>query len=283
VAFAVSEPCAVSLTVRDAKGAVVRALTPVSAKTGAVRLTWDGKASSGAALVAAGDGAYSVVVGAVDAAGNETASAHAVTVDSTLGHPRLAPAWLSPNGDGVSDAALLSFRTTRTARVGVVVAGPTGTVVRRVALGSLASGLHTWLWNGKNAGGVVVGDGAYSCTLTAVNAVGTVVIKLRWHVDTAPPVATWRSGPLTLKLGKTLRAAYGVADRLSPRAAVTIVVRSAAGATVAKVSLPAAATGVARSWSFKPKARGRYTVRLSAVDLAGNRQKVAAKLTVTVK
>jgi hypothetical protein len=52
---------------------------------------------------------------------------------------------------------------------------------------------------------------------------------------------------------------------------------------VSSVTLPAVATGVARGWSFKPKARGRYTVRLSAVDLAGNRQKVVAILVVTVR
>jgi hypothetical protein len=98
-----------------------------------------------------------------------------------------------------------------------------------------------------------------------------------------PPIATWRSGSLTVKLGKRLSAVYSVADRLSPKAAVTIVVRLAAGVLVSSVSLPAAATGVARSWSFKPKARGRYKVRLSAVDLAGNHQKVAATLVVTVK
>jgi hypothetical protein len=103
------------------------------------------------------------------------------------------------------------------------------------------------------------------------------------HVDTVPPMATWRAGSLTVKLGKRLSAVYSVADQLSPKATVTIVVRSAAGALVSSVSLPAAATGVARRWSFRPKARGRYRVRLSAVDLAGNRQKVAATLVVTVR
>jgi flagellar hook assembly protein FlgD len=282
VAFGVSETSKVSLTVLDAQGAVVRTVAPVSVVGGAARLTWDGKVSSGAALVAAADGSYSVVVRAADAAGNQSTMQRALTVDSTLGHPRVAPAWLSPNGDGVDDAMLLSFQTTRSARVGVAIAGPTGTVVRRVSLGSLASGRHSWLWDGKNTSGDVVGDGAWSCTLTAVNGIGTVAIKLRAHVDTVAPLAAWRSSAATLKLGKSLRAAFSVADGLSPKAAATVVVRSA-GVTVAAVSLPAAATGIARSWSFRPKARGKYTMRLSAVDLAGNRQTVAARLVVTVR
>ncbi len=282
VTFGVSEPCRVSLTVLDAKGAVVRGVAPVRAPAGAERLIWDGMVSAGDALTPAADGVYSVVVRAVDVAGNQSTSQCAVRVDDTLGHPRVAPAWLSPNGDGVDDAALVSFRTARTARIGIAIAGPGGAVRYRVALGSLTRGLHAWQWDGQNASGGVVADGAYTCTITAVNGAGHVAVKLRLHVDTVPPVAAWRSAALKLKLGKRLRAAYSVADQLSPTVAVTIVVRSATGAIVGSVSVPAAATGVARSWSFKPKLRGRYTARLSAVDLAGNRQKVAARLIITV-
>ena len=87
---------------------------------------------------------------------------------------------------------------------------------------------------------------------------------------------------MTLKLGKTLHAGYRVTDQLSPRASATIVARSSAGAVVSSAAPPAAKVGVLRSWSFKPKARGTYTVTLLAVDLAGNRQAVAARLTVKV-
>jgi hypothetical protein len=205
-----------------------------------------------------------------------------VTVDDTLGHPAAAPVWLSPNGDGVRDATVVSFRTTRTAKIGLVFAASNGTKVRRVALGSLAAGRHTWSWNGTNAAGTTVADGRYTCTLTAVNAVGTVAVPVRLRVDTAPPVAAWRSGSVKVKLGKQLNAAYSVADNESPTAAVTIVASSASGATVASVSRPAVATGVGQRWAFKPKARGRYTVLLGAVDRAGNRQTVVARLVVTV-
>ena len=76
VAFGLSEPCTVSLTVLDAKGAVVRTVAAVAAAAGPEHLVWDGKVGSGDALAAAADGAYSVVVKAVDAAGNQsTASA----------------------------------------------------------------------------------------------------------------------------------------------------------------------------------------------------------------
>ncbi len=177
---------------------------------------------------------------------------------------------------------MLSFRQTRTATVSVALTGPGGAVVRRVALGSLAGGAHTWRWDGKDAGGVVVADGSYVCTLSAKNAVGTVASVMSLHVDTVPPVAAWHAGTVSLKLGRTLHAAYRVSDKLSPRASATIVARSSAGTVVSSATLPAATIGVVRSWSFKPKARGTYLVTLLAVDLAGNRQTVAAELTVKV-
>jgi flagellar hook assembly protein FlgD len=283
LAFGVNETSKLSLTVLDAKGVAVRAVTAAAATaSGARQLTWDGKVSSAGSLAAAADGTYSVVVRATDVAGNAATARRVVTVDDTLGHPAAAPLWLSPNGDGVRDATVVSFRTTRSAKIGLVFAASNGTTVRRVALGRLAAGRHAWSWDAASAGGATVADGAYTCTLTAVNVVGTVAVPVRVHVDTAPPVAAWHSGSVKVKLGKRLNAAYSVADNESSTAAVTIVASSASGATVASVSRPAVATGVGQTWAFKPKARGRYTVLLRAVDRAGNRQRVVARLIVTV-
>jgi flagellar hook assembly protein FlgD len=282
IALTVSEAGTTTLSVRNAAGAVVRTVGPTATKAGPVHLVWDGKVSSGAGLAVAPDGSYSVVVGVTDAAGNTATATRAVVVDDTIGHARIAPVWLSPNGDGASDTTLLSFRQTRAAKVSVTVAGRNGAVVRRVVLGSLASGARAWRWDGKDASGNVVADGAYVCTLSATNAVGTTVAAMGLYVDTVPPVAAWRSGAVTMKLGKTLRAAYEVTDQLSPKASATIVARSSTGIVVSSATPPAAAVGVLRSWSFRPKARGTYTVTLVAVDLAGNRQAVGARLTIKV-
>ena len=282
LAFGVNETSRSSLIVLDAKGVAVRVVTAAATASGARQLTWDGKVSSAGGPAAAADGTYGVVVRATDVAGNAATARRVVTVDDTLGHPAAAPLWLSPNGDGVRDATVVSFRTTRSAKIGLVFAASNGTTVRRVALGRLAAGRHAWSWDAASAGGATVADGAYTCTLTAVNAVGTVTVPVRVHVDTAPPVAAWHSGSVKVKLGKRLNAAYSVGDNESPTAAVTIVASSASGATVASVSRPAIATGVGHTWAFKPKARGRYTVLLRAVDRAGNRQTVVARLVVTV-
>ena len=284
LAFGVSEKSTLGFTVLDAKGATVRTVKIAAAvAAGARQLVWDGKVSSVGGLVAAADGTYTVVVRAADAAGNAATARHTVTVNDTLGHPAAAPAWISPNGDSVRDATVVSFRTARSAKISLVVAASSGTAVRRVALGSLAGGRHTWSWSGTAGDGARAADGRYTCTLTAVNAAGTVTVPVTVHVDTAPPAAAWRSSSVTLKLGKRLNAAYSVADNESPAVAVTIVAKSASGATVASVSRPSVATGVGQKWAFKPKARGRYTVLLRGVDRAGNRQTVVGRLVVTVK
>jgi flagellar hook assembly protein FlgD len=279
--FGLSETSGVGLTVLDANGTVVRTVAAVTEAAGSRRLVWDGKVSSGGALAAAPDGAYQVVLRATDAAGNHSTASVAVTVDDTLGHPRLSPIWISPNGDGVTDAGLLTFRTTRGARLNVTVATSGGAVVRRALLGSLASGAHTWRWDGLNTVGAEVADGTYRCTLSAANAIGTVAVTLTWHVDTAPPSAAWRSAPLSTKLGKTVNATYRVGDNLSPRAFVAIVAITASGAKVASSS-PTVKTATTLGWSFTPKARGTYTVRLRATDLAGNVQATPATFVVKV-
>ena len=279
--FGLSETSGVGLTVLDAKGAVVRTVAAVTEAAGSRRLVWDGKVSSGGALVAAPDGAYQVVLRATDAAGNHSTASVAVTVDDTLGHPRLSPIWISPNGDGVDDAGLLMFRTTRGASLSVAVATSGGAVVRRVSLGSLASGAHNWRWDGLNTAGTEVADGTYRCTLSAANAIGTVALTLTWHVDTAPPSAAWSSAPVSIKLGKTVHATYRVGDNLSPRARVAIVAVTASGAKVA-ASSPTVKTATTLGWSFTPEARGTYTVRLRATDLAGNVQATPATFVVKV-
>jgi flagellar hook assembly protein FlgD len=281
--FSVSETSSVVLVVRNAHGTAVRTLTPVTCRAGSAVLVWDGKASGAGGLEAAPDGVYSLTLKATDAAGNSTTVTRSVVVNDTIGHPRLSPAWLSPNGDGVDDATKLSFRTTRSAKVTVSVSDTSGKVVRRVSLGTLAGGAHTWSWDGRGGAGAVLPDGTYALSVKAANTVGSVAVAVRAHVDTTPPSATWSSNTVTMKFGRTVRLGYRVSDALSPRASVTLVVTSAAGKLVKSVTLPAVAVSAKTAWAFKPTARGVYHVTIVATDLAGNRQAAPAALKLTVK
>jgi flagellar hook assembly protein FlgD len=283
LAFTVSEACRVGLVVRDARGTVVRRLAPVALRAGNATLACDGKVSGAAGLTVAPDGTYSLTLQATDSAGNTTTVSRSLTVDDTLGHPRLAPVWLSPNGDGVDDTTTLSFRTTRSAKVTVSVSDAAGRVVRRVVLGTLTSGAHTWVWDGHSGAGASLPDGAYTVAVRAVNTVGTVAVAACGYVDTVPPTASWSSTAATMKLGHTVRLGYEATDVMSPRASVALVVKSAAGVVVKSVTLPAVAVGVGAAWAFKPTARGTYAIAIAATDLAGNRQTKPAVLTLTVK
>ena len=153
IALTAGEAGTTTLSVRNASGALVRSVGPTATKAGKLHLVWDGKVSSGAGLAVAPDGSYDLVVSVTDAAGNTATAKRAVVVDDTIGNAHFVPVWVSPNGDGVNDTTVLSFRQTRTATVSVALTGPGGAVVRRVALGSLAGGAHTWRWDGKDAGG----------------------------------------------------------------------------------------------------------------------------------
>ena len=238
--------------------------------------------TTGSGLAVAADGSYSIVRERGRRRRQQRDRGRTVTVDEPSVRRASRRSGCRPTATAPATPPLLSFRLTRAAQVGLTIARPGGAVVRRVSLGSLGSGLHTWNWNGKDASGNVVSDGAYACTLAATNAIGTVGATLNLHVDTLAPVAAWRSVATTMKLGKTLHAWFRIADQQSPRLSATIVARTAAGATVRSATLPVVPRGALRSWSFKPKARGRYSLTLRALDLAGNRQVVVARLTVRV-
>jgi len=65
--------------------------------------------------------------------------------------------------------AAINFNTTAAEPVGIAVYNSTGAQVQTATLTSTA-GANTWTWNGKNASGATMPDGAYSVT---VNSIGT--------------------------------------------------------------------------------------------------------------
>lgn len=92
--------------------------------------------------------------------------------------------FFSPNGDGNRDRMPVNFLLRERASVTVVVARRgDGAEVRRVRLGALRAGEHTWRWDGRNASGRYVADGVYRVRLTAVGAHRTGVAKTRAYLD----------------------------------------------------------------------------------------------------
>jgi flagellar hook assembly protein FlgD len=64
--------------------------------------------------------------------------------------PPSAPV-LSPNGDGVGDSETLSYSVARPSNVVATLAGPGGSTIT-LASGAATPGLHTFTWDGTNAG-----------------------------------------------------------------------------------------------------------------------------------
>ena len=279
--FTLAQSCKVRVLVRDGGGAIVRTVNSwATLSAGGHAAVWDGRVTAGSV---APDGPYTLVAQARDGAGNQAAARAAFTVDDTLGHPAVAPAWISPNGDGTNDQTTLRFTTTRSAEVTIEVRDGADALVRRLALGSLTPGPQEAAWDGLRDDGTTVASGRYQCTATAVESVGSVTLPFVVRVDLVRPQPAWRSPTATVVLGKTLHARYSVTDRFSPKVRVKVSAKAADGSVAGAWGPTWLATGKSLVRDFKPSARGVYTLLLYATDRAGNKQAHPASLVVTVK
>jgi hypothetical protein len=282
VRFTPNEAGTARVSVVGDDGTVLRHLTgwyPVGVKPQAV--AWDGRVEGDGRLVAAPDGRALLDVAVRDAAGNQTVVRSSVVVDRTLGHPTVQPPAFSPNGDGVRDAAVVGFRLSLRAAVTVDLLRA-GEVLWTAPMGSLPVGLHALTWDGRLAGGEFAESGGYRVRITADSEIGAVAAGRPVTVDLYRPRIT---APATagVTLGRTARVPYSVEDPYSPTVRVTVVVRNARGATVQTVRCGWVRPSTRLKASWKPRARGTYTLSFRAVDRAGNRQAGAVVTTLRVR
>ena len=72
------------------------------------------------------------------------------------------PRYISPNGDGRKDRAVIKFRLPKADdRVTVSITDSNGDEVRRLADRALGRGRHRFVWNGRGASGAIPADGFY--------------------------------------------------------------------------------------------------------------------------
>jgi flagellar hook assembly protein FlgD len=140
----------------------------------AAEFTWDGRTADGSV---APDGAYRVTVWAADASNNRSAVGQIVIVDSVV--PVLtattAPLTISPNGDRRFDTASLVMTASEPVHGRARVLDVAGIAVRTWKFADLAAG--TWLWDGTDAVGEPVKDGAYSFRLDGIDAAGNGIVQ----------------------------------------------------------------------------------------------------------
>lgn len=176
VHYAVSLPGKARIEVLDAAGKTVSLLQDWMSVAGGVHtLAWDGKVAVGKKRLPLTDGIYVLRVFVSDAAGHTVKGSASVTVDSTVTALKISPERFSPGGRPGS--TVLSVRLERAARLTVVVSSPSGRVVRRFGLGLRPAGWSKAVWNGRLRSGRAVPRGRYALTISAQNALGTIVVR----------------------------------------------------------------------------------------------------------
>ncbi|HEY6030299.1 MAG TPA: FlgD immunoglobulin-like domain containing protein, partial [Gaiellaceae bacterium] len=192
------------------------------------------------------DGHYRVVVSAQPAGGRAVKSSTALVVDRTASGFAATTSAFSPNGDGVLDTVTFSFALNASVPLRLELQKD-GVTVATVLNAQLGPGRQVVDWNGKDAAGAAVPDGAYQAVLTVTDAQGVVAQTLPVVVDTVAP-------QLTLLDASRLRFS------LSEPANVTLLVN---GARVVKVE-------PAGTWAVPLPKAGVQTVSAEASDAAGN-------------
>lgn len=207
-----------------------------------------------------------------------------------------APSRFSPDGDGVKDDLRIRIRLSRSMHVRLEI-GPArlSTVDRRVDLGRLPRGTHTWTWNGRNQSGRTVTDRAYRVRVYDVRdphsassvAVDTVQVDTTFNPSLstprfgADPGAPARVYPRTTVVTDTLDLHAQVPD--AKISSLELVIRNAKGRVVRRADVSQRlltitggtyAHGRTVEWAAlrggKPLPAGRYTAVVAGADLAGN-------------
>ncbi len=166
LSYRLTAPANLTITVADAFGLTVatvvdRVWTAARPRTATI---------PGAALA---DGAYSIVLTARTAAGIEVRHSVPLTVSRTLGLVSLAPAVVSPNGDGRNDRLEIQFALTAPATVRARIVQNGRWVATALRSTPLAPGSHRLEWNRRS-----LRDGSYTAVLDVTDAVTTITSEL---------------------------------------------------------------------------------------------------------
>ena len=281
VSYVPAEACDIRVGILDAGGDAVRWIQGWHAQDArAYSVTWDGRVDSGG-RVAAPEGLYRFDVERRDAAGNIARQGIRVTLDKTLRSPVAAPATISPDGNGVRDVTKLGFTLTRKAAVTVrILVGDR--VVRTLALGDLAAGARSVTWDGRAGSGEYLASSRPSFTVTAVSTIGASSAGRDLVVDLYHPKLYAASGR-NASVGTATTLSVKAADPFSARVDVSYVVTDAKGRRVASGHPGWQPSGQSLSVTWKPVARGVFTVTYRAADLGGNHEASPARTVVTVR
>ncbi|HEY7131181.1 MAG TPA: glycosyl hydrolase family 18 protein [Candidatus Limnocylindrales bacterium] len=247
---------------------------PIVVKSGGgsrASVTWNGRSASGAA---APDGLYKLQLLVADVAGNRTSRTWTVRLDRTGPAVSLAgPASFSPNRDGASDGARLSWSAGEPI-TGTAEIRHGSTLVRSWPIPASRAGAVSW--NGTNRAGARVADGRYAFRVVAKDASGNATIRsIPVTVDRTLASLRWAPGAFFSQDGDATAARSTLSFRQARPATVSAAIywRSTLIRTIwANRRLPAGSHG----WTWDGRsnagllvARGSYTVRIAATSALG--------------
>jgi hypothetical protein len=214
IRYFLSTSAPITMTLADAAGHQLTTLFSGIVSQGSNSFVWN--------QVGVPDGRYSITITAGSTTGKRVTSKTTFYVDRTLAQPKLSVSALSPNGDGVFDDTVLSFRLNAAAAVRVELWRAkklVGTLMEQ----ALGVGPAQVPWNGR-LGAKPVADGSYELVLKVKDTVTTVTLRLPVVVDKAPPrlrlvskalLQFWTNEPATVRatfgtrrVTKRVRAGY---------------------------------------------------------------------------
>jgi hypothetical protein len=238
ISYATNATATVSVTALDANGVQLAELAPATRlAAGAHTVVFDGLGQP--------DGLYTIAIVATGAGGLSVTQQVEVAVSRTLGAASLAPALLTPNGDGNGDELTITFQLAAPASVRLTVRRE-GKWVATPFTGTLGTGPQSLAWDGTRRTGSTP-DGSYTAVLEATDAVGTSEATLPFRLDARPPALKLLARPPRLWVSET--------------AAVTVRVNGALRRLTATTPGPLALTGIRKVTTLVAVAR----------DTAGNR------------
>jgi hypothetical protein len=177
ILYTLGAPAALTVTLSNAAGTILATLYSGVMSRGIHSLAWN--------QIGVADGRYSITITARGSNGKDVSSTVSFYIDRTLAAVTLAPAAISPNGDGRFDQAVLSFRLNAAAAVRIEL-WRAGRFLTALANQAFAPGPEQLTWNGK-IGASVARDGSYDVVVKATDPLTTVSQRLKITVDTTPP------------------------------------------------------------------------------------------------
>lgn len=237
------------------------------------------------------DASLSLKLKVVDAAGNSSCAKTSFSMDTLAEITNVAAdkTLFSPNSDGTLDDITVSYRIDEYASTGVKVykliktEGPeildSSPVRTIVSDGQHLGGAGNAAWDGKGDSGTVVADGRYGIAVSAADSCGNTAQK--WagiEVDNTPPNVAISSPRAGDPLGNIVEV-RGTAEDLHFKSFALEAGQGDMPASWTSILSGAApiTSGILGKWNIFDLS-GKWTLKLSAVDAAGNKNETRMTL-----